>query len=319
MRFDPPDRAHRRRAHVQRSVLAFARERVAPKVAEMDARRRSIAALLPGLFELGVMGIEMPAELRRRGLAASSTRSWRSRRWRIVDPSCRCWSTCRTRSSTTRSCAGAPTSRSSATCRKLASEWVGSYALSEAGSGSDAFALKTRAERRGDRFVLNGPKALDHQRRRELAVHRVRQRRPGAGLQGHHRVSRRARVSPASASARRKTSSASAPRAPCELILEDCEVPDENVLGEVGRGYKIAIETLNEGRIGIGAQMLGTARRARSTTRMGYMQRAQAVRQADRRVSGRAVSVRARGDGDRSRAAHGLQRRAARRTRVQPS
>ena len=94
----------------------------------------------------------------------------------------------------------------------------------------------------------------------------------------------------------------------CELILEDCRVPKENVLGEVGKGYKIAIETLNEGRIGIGAQMLGLARGAWEYARQ-VRAGAQAVRQADRRVPGHPVPAGADGHRDRGRAPDGLQRR----------
>ena len=100
----------------------------------------------------------------------------------------------------------------------------------------------------------------------------------------------------------------------CELLLEDCRVPKSHVLGEVGKGYKVAIETLNEGRIGIGAQMLGLAAGALEHA-VDYTQGAQAVRQGDRRLPGRAVPARARGDRRRSGAAARLQRRAPARRR----
>ena len=100
-----------------------------------------------------------------------------------------------------------------------------------------------------------------------------------------------------------------------ELILEGCEVPDENVLGPVGQGYKIAIETLNEGRIGIGAQMIGVAPGALEAA-LEVREGAEAVRQGDRRVPGHPVPARADGHRARGRAAHGLQRARGSRTRA---
>jgi butyryl-CoA dehydrogenase/short/branched chain acyl-CoA dehydrogenase len=141
---------------------------------------------------------------------------------------------------------------------KLATEWVGSYALSEAGSGSDAFALKTRAERHGERWILNGRKlwitnaaesslfvvfanADPSQGYKGITAFLVERGFPGFSVgKKEHKLGIRASST-------------------CELVLDDCEVPEGNVLGELGRGYKIAILTLNEGRIGIGAQMLGLA------------------------------------------------------------
>src|SRR5690606_19691988 len=141
---------------------------------------------------------------------------------------------------------------------RLASEWVGSYALSEAGSGSDAFALKARAEKKGDNWVLHGRKlwitnAAESslfivfanvdlaQGYKGITAFLVERDTPGFGVgKKEDKVGIRASST-------------------CELMLDGAEIPEANVLGEVGKGYKIAIETLNEGRIGIGAQMLGIA------------------------------------------------------------
>ena len=170
----------------------------------------------------------------------------------------------------------------------------------------------------GDGYVAHRPQALDHQRERGGHLPRLRDRRSRGGLPRHHRVRRRARLSRASPSARRKTSSASAPAARASCILDDCRVPRANVLGEVGKGYKTAIETLNEGRIGIGAQMIGLAR-GRARSRHPVHEGTQAVRQGDRRVPGRPASARARGGRRRSRAADGLQRGAPARRRASRS
>jgi len=144
---------------------------------------------------------------------------------------------------------------------KMAADTVGAYALSEAGSGSDAFALQTKAELKGSDFVLNG---------RKLWITNGKE----AGLfilfatvdasKGYKGITAFLieKNFPGFTVGKKEDKLGIRASSTCELILEDCRVPKENVLGEVGKGYKIAIETLNEGRIGIGAQMLGVARGA---------------------------------------------------------
>jgi alkylation response protein AidB-like acyl-CoA dehydrogenase len=144
---------------------------------------------------------------------------------------------------------------------KMAADTVGAYALSEAGSGSDAFALQTKAELKGSDFVLNG---------RKLWITNGKE----AGLfilfatvdasKGYKGITAFLieKDFPGFTVGKKEDKLGIRASSTCELILEDCRVPKENVLGEVGKGYKIAIETLNEGRIGIGAQMLGVARGA---------------------------------------------------------
>jgi butyryl-CoA dehydrogenase/short/branched chain acyl-CoA dehydrogenase len=144
---------------------------------------------------------------------------------------------------------------------KLAANTLGAYALSEAGSGSDAFALQTKAELKGSDFVLNG---------RKLWITNGKE----AGLfilfatvdvtKGYKGITAFLieKNFPGFTVGKKEDKLGIRASSTCELILEDCRVPKENVLGEVGKGYKIAIETLNEGRIGIGAQMLGVARGA---------------------------------------------------------
>src|SRR5262249_10486850 len=142
--------------------------------------------------------------------------------------------------------------------RLLAKDLVGAYALSEAGSGSDAFALSCRAIDKGEHFVLNG---------RKLWITNAVE----AGLfivfanvnpeLGYKRITAFLieRDFPGFSVGKKEDKVGIRASSTCELILEDCVVPKANVLGEIGKGYKIAIETLNEGRIGIGAQMLGIA------------------------------------------------------------
>ncbi len=144
---------------------------------------------------------------------------------------------------------------------RMASNTCGAYALSEAGSGSDAFALQTRAELIGSGYVLNGRKLWITNAKEAGVFILFATVDASAGYKGitafivekdfsGFRVGKKEDKLGIRASST------------CELILEDCRVPGENVLGEVGKGYKIAIETLNEGRIGIGAQMAGLARGA---------------------------------------------------------
>ncbi len=144
---------------------------------------------------------------------------------------------------------------------RMASEWLGAYALSEPASGSDAFAMQTRAEKSAGGFRLNGRKLwITNGQEANLFV-LFANANPEAGYRGItgfliERDFKGFSVGKKEDKLGIRASST------CELILEDCQVPAANVLGEVGKGYKIAIETLNEGRIGIAAQMLGLAQGA---------------------------------------------------------
>ena len=144
---------------------------------------------------------------------------------------------------------------------RLAHDTVGAYALSEAGSGSDAFALETRAAEDGDHYVLNG---------RKLWITNAKE----AGIfivfatvsrdLGYKGITAFLvdRSTPGFTVGRKEDKLGIRASSTCELLLEDCRVPKQNVLGQVGKGYKVAIETLNEGRIGIAAQMVGLAQGA---------------------------------------------------------
>jgi alkylation response protein AidB-like acyl-CoA dehydrogenase len=242
------------------SVLGFARERVGPKVAEMDRAMKIDPSLIPGLFELGVMGVEVPTSY---GGAGSSLFNaiLAVEALAVVDPSVSVFVDVQNTLVNNALLRWGTEDQKRRYLPKLTSDWVASYALSEASSGSDAFALKTRAERRGNGFVLNGRKLwitngaesslfivfanLDlSQGYKGITAFLVERNFNGFSI-GKKEDKLGIRAS-----------------STVELILEDCEVPEGNVLGEIGRGYKIAIETLNEGRIGIGAQMLGLAQGA---------------------------------------------------------
>jgi alkylation response protein AidB-like acyl-CoA dehydrogenase len=144
---------------------------------------------------------------------------------------------------------------------KMAAEWVGSYALSEASSGSDAFALQTRAEDKGDHWLLNGQKLWITNGKESGLFIIIATVDPAAGYKGITAFLVE-KDFPGFSVGKKEDKLGIRASSTTELILDDCRVPKENLLGEVGKGYKIAIETLNEGRIGIGAQMLGLAQGA---------------------------------------------------------
>jgi len=144
---------------------------------------------------------------------------------------------------------------------KMAAETLGAYALSEAGSGSDAFALQTRAELKGSDYVLNGRKLWITNGKEAGLFVLFATLDPSAGYKGITAFLID-KDFPGFSVGKKEDKLGIRASSTCELILEDCRVPKENVLGEPGKGYKIAIETLNEGRIGIGAQMIGVARGA---------------------------------------------------------
>jgi butyryl-CoA dehydrogenase/short/branched chain acyl-CoA dehydrogenase len=144
---------------------------------------------------------------------------------------------------------------------KLATDTVGAYALSEAASGSDAFGLQTRAEDKGDHFVLNGQKLWITNAKEAGLFVLFATIDPAAGYKGITGFLVEKNF-PGFSVGKKEDKLGIRASSTCELILEDCKVPKANVLGEVGKGYKISIETLNEGRIGIGGQMIGMARGA---------------------------------------------------------
>src|SRR6185295_10180066 len=144
---------------------------------------------------------------------------------------------------------------------KMTSDTVGAYALSEAGSGSDAFALQTRAQVEGSDYVLNGRKLWITNGKEAGIFILFASVDPSAGYKGITAFIVEKNF-PGFTVGKKEDKLGIRASSTCELILEDCKVPKGNVLGEIGKGYKIAIETLNEGRIGIGAQMLGVAQGA---------------------------------------------------------
>jgi butyryl-CoA dehydrogenase/short/branched chain acyl-CoA dehydrogenase len=244
----------------QQSVRDFAIEKIRPLVHHMDQQATMSRELIASFFELGIMGIEVPDQW---GGAGSSffNAVVVVEELSHVDASCGVLVDVQNTLVNNAILRWGNADQKSKYLSMLARDTVGAYALSEAGSGSDAFALATRAEDKGDHWVLNGRK-LWITNAAEAGVFVVFvNANPDAGYKGITAFIIE-RDFPGFSVGKKEDKTGIRASSTCELILEDCRVPKENVLGEAGKGYKIAIETLNEGRIGIGAQMIGIARGA---------------------------------------------------------
>lgn len=242
------------------AVADFARTEVAPRVRAMEEAGRIDPDLIPKYFELGLMGIEVPESL---GGAGGSLMMVAL----AVEELSRVDASAAILADVQNTLVNYPIARYGTEEQKqrylsrLTSDTVGAYALSEPGSGSDAFGLETRAEQRGDRWILNGRK-MWITNGAEAGVYivfaTVDRSRGYKGITAFIVE----RDFPGFSVGKKEDKLGIRASSTTELILDGCEVPAENVLGTVGQGYKVAIETLNEGRIGIGAQMIGVARGA---------------------------------------------------------
>ena len=239
------------------SVRQFAQDAIAPKVREMDEHGKFDPEIVQQFFQLGLMGIEVPEQYGGGGgtffeaiLAVEELSKVDPSAGVIVDVQNTLVNNALLRWGTEE--------QKKRYLPRMASEWCGAYALSEAGSGSDAFALTTRAELKGDEYILNGQKLWITNGKEASLFIMIATVDPSAGYKGITAFIVE-KDFPGFTVGKKEDKLGIRASSTCELILEDCRVPKANVLGEVGKGYKIAIETLNEGRIGIGAQMLGLA------------------------------------------------------------
>lgn len=239
------------------TVRDYAETTIAPLVSQMDEAAQYDPVIIPGLFELGVMGVEIPEQYG--GPAGSFFLACLAvEEISRVDPAVGVLVDVHNTLVTNALLRWGTAAQHAAFLPGLARHLVGAYALSEAGAGSDAFALQTRATLEGDHYVLNGRK-LWTSNGREAGLYIVFATiDPGLGYRGITAFLVE-RDFPGFAVGRVEKKLGIRASSTCELLLEHCVVPKENVLGEVGRGYKVAMETLNEGRIGIGAQMVGLA------------------------------------------------------------
>ena len=242
------------------SVREFAEGELRPRVEAMDEAGKLDPALIKQCFELGLMGIETPEEFGGAG-ASFFTAILAVEELSRVDASVGVFVDVQNTLVNNALIRWGNPEQKQKYLNALATGSVGAYALSEAGSGSDAFAMQTRAVDKGDRYVINGRKLwITNGNEAEIFV-LFANANPEAGYRGITAFVVEKSFSGFSVGKKENKLGIRA-SSTTELILEDCEVPKENVLGEVGKGYKTSIETLNEGRIGIGAQMIGIARGA---------------------------------------------------------
>ncbi|MBA2702908.1 MAG: acyl-CoA dehydrogenase [Blastocatellia bacterium] len=242
------------------SVREFAEGELRPRVEEMDAHGKLDPALIKQCFDLGLMGIETPEEF---GGAGSSffTAIIAVEELSRIDASVGVFVDVQNTLVNNALIRWGTQAQKEKYLTLLASEKVGAYALSEAGSGSDAFAMQTRAVDKGDHYLLNGQKLwITNGNEAEIFI-LFANANPEAGYRGITAFIIEKSFAGFTVGKKEDKLGIRA-SSTTELILEDCQVPKENVLGEVGKGYKTSIETLNEGRIGIGAQMIGIARGA---------------------------------------------------------
>ncbi len=247
------------------AVRSFAESEIKPHVTHMDEAAKMKPEIVSKLFEMGLMGIESPE--RYGGAGSSFTMACIAieeiaKIDGAVSVLCDVQNTLVTNAIIRYGNEGLKEKY----LPKLAREWVGAYCLSESSSGSDAFALKMRAEKKDGKWILNGNKLwitnggeanffivfanIDSSKGYKGITAFIVEK----GFKGFTVGKKEDKLGIRASST-------------CELIFENCEVPEANVLGEIGKGYKIAIETLNEGRIGIGAQMIGIAAGAYEATR----------------------------------------------------
>jgi short/branched chain acyl-CoA dehydrogenase len=244
----------------QATVRRFAREQIGPHVREMDQAAVFRKDILRQFFDLGLMGIEIPEQYGGQGgsffqcvLAVEELSA--------VDPSAGVIVDVQNTIVNNAILRLANADQKQRYLPRLAADTVASYALSEAGSGSDAFALATLAVPDGDRFLLTGRKLWITNAAEAGLFLLFANANPAAGYRGITAFLIE-RDFPGFQVGKKEDKLGLRASSTCELILDNCAVPKSNVLGEVGKGYKIAIETLNEGRIAIGAQMIGLARGA---------------------------------------------------------
>ncbi|MGA2559244.1 MAG: acyl-CoA dehydrogenase family protein [Terracidiphilus sp.] len=239
------------------TVRKFAEETIAPKVRAMDDVQQFADGLVKQLFALGLMGIEAPEEFS--GAAGSFFDAVLAiEAISTVDPAVAVLVDVHNTLVVNAVRRWASAAQQKEWLPRLATDTVGAYALSEAGSGSDAFALQMRATEAPAGFRLNGRKLWISNGREAGLFIVFATLDPTAGYKGITAFVVE-KGTPGFTVGRKEDKLGIRASSTCELVFEDCVVPEANLLGERGKGYKIAIETLNEGRIGIGAQMLGLA------------------------------------------------------------
>ena len=264
---------------LKEAAADFAKSSIAPLVYEMDENAKLDPGLIKEFFEMGLMGIEIPEQYSgaggtfMMGIVAIEQIS-------KVDASAGVFMDVQNTLVNNGFLRFGSDELKAKYLPQLATEKVGAYCLSEAGSGSDAFALKTSAKEDGDHFIINGAKMwITNANEADIFVI-FANANPEEGYKGITAFVVERGMEGLSVSKKENKLGIRA-SSTAEILLEDCRVPRENILGEYGRGYKVAIESLNEGRIGIGAQMIGIAQGAFDAA-LAYTQ--------ERKQFGRAIS-----------------------------
>ena len=242
------------------SVYEFADQEIRPLVQNMDEQAKIPKELIQKLFDLGVMGIEIPEKYN--GAGASFFHSVLAvEALSRVDPSIGVFVDVQNTLFINALLRWGSEELKGRYFPRLVKDAVGAYALSEAGSGSDAFAMAARAKKVGDDFILDGRKLwITNGNEADLFIV-FANIDPEQGYRGITAFLVE-RNFPGFSVGKKEDKLGIRASSTCELLLEECRVPQVNVLGEVGKGYKVAMETLNEGRIGIGAQMIGLSKAA---------------------------------------------------------
>lgn len=250
------------------AIRSFAESEIKPLVASMEEKTQIDSDLIKKFFEMGLMGIESPEKYG--GAGGSFTLACIAvEELGRIDGSCSVMVDVQNTLVTNAFLRWASEAQRQKYLPLLARDWVGAYALSESSSGSDAFALKLRAEEKGDKYILNGHKLWITSAKEASLFLVFANANPSLGYKGITGFIVE-RDFPGFRVGKKEDKLGIRASSTCELIFENCEVPKANIIGEFGKGYKIAIETLNEGRIGIGAQMIGIAQGAYEAT-LGYV------------------------------------------------
>ena len=249
---------------IQQAIRNFAEGDIKPLVGEMDRKAQLDPALVKKFFEMGIMGVEVPENYG--GLGASfMTFCLVVEELSRIDGSAGVFVDVQNSLVATAFLNWGNDTIKERYLPKLVSEWVGAYALSESSSGSDAFSLQLKAEDKGDKWILNGSKLWITNASEANLFLVFANVDPSKGYKGITAFLVE-RDFPGFEVGKKEEKLGIRASSTCELRFKNCEVPKDNVLGDIGKGYKVAIETLNEGRIGISAQMLGISQGAYEAT-----------------------------------------------------
>ncbi|CAN5189356.1 acyl-CoA dehydrogenase AcdA [soil metagenome] len=242
------------------SVREFAEGEILPRREEMDEHAKMDSSIIKQLFDLGLMGIETPEEYGGAG-ASFFTAIIGVEELSRVDPSVGVLMDVQNTLVNNALIRWGNAEQKKKYLTRLAEKTIGAYALSEAGSGSDAFAMQTKAVDKGDHYILNGQKLwITNGIEAEIFVV-FANAKPEEGYKGITAFIVEKNFE-GFAVGKKENKLGIRASSTTEIVFDNCRVPKENLLGEFGKGYKVSIETLNEGRIGIGAQMIGLARGA---------------------------------------------------------